>query len=262
MAERVVESERDVVQSLARGLAVVRAFGAGHPVLTLDEAAARTGFSRSATRRLLRTLMAAGLADFDGRWFRLTAGLLDLGYAQQSILDLADVARPHAQALSRATDRTVSVAQLEGNEVVFVLRVGTPRYMHVGLTVGSRLPAHVPAIGRVVLAGLPAESLSAYFDSAAWRDHQGLNLHTEDELRRELEAVKERGWCLVSEELDAGLRAVAVPVHDRCGRVVAGLNVSTRTKGWPDGQPLEELVPRLRQSAEALGADLHERHLA
>src|SRR3712207_1958408 len=104
MAERAVESERDVVQSLARGLAVVRAFDAGHPALTLDEAAARTGFSRSATRRLLRTLMAAGLADFDGRFFRLAPGLLDLGYAQQSILDLPDVARPHAQALSRATD--------------------------------------------------------------------------------------------------------------------------------------------------------------
>ncbi|HWJ65284.1 MAG TPA: IclR family transcriptional regulator C-terminal domain-containing protein [Nocardioides sp.] len=262
MAERMGEADRDIVQSLARGLALVRVFDAAHPALTLDEAAACSGFSRSATRRLLRTLMAAGLARFDGRFFRLAPGLLDLGYAQQSILGLADVARPHAESLSRATGRTVSVARLEGDEVVYVLRVGTPRFMHVGLAVGSRLPAHVPAIGRVIIAARGEAWLADYLASASWRDNASRLIRTEAELRRELADVAERGWCLVSEELDAGLRAIAVPLRDRSGEVVAALNMSTRTDGRPDSLPLEDLLPRLRQAAEAISADLHARHLA
>lgn len=264
MAERASVAgspDRDVVQALARGLAVVRAFDADHPTLTLDEAALRTGFSRSATRRLLRTLMAAGLASFEGRRFCLTAGLLDLGYAQQSALGLADVARPHAEELSRATGRTVALAQLDGADVVYVLRVGTPRFMHVELRVGSRLPAHVPAIGRVLLASLPEESLRAYLASSTWMDRSGSRGRSEVDFRAELTLIAERGWCFVSEEVDAGLQAVAVPVRDRSGAVVAALNISTATDGRRDAPALEDWVPRIQESAAAIGSDLHPRHL-
>src|SRR5262245_22753934 len=161
MAERTSQDDRvttavdrDVVQSLVRGLEVIRAFDAEHPTLTLDEAAERSGISRSAVRRLLRTLMEAGLTEFDGHRYRPTPGLLDLGYAQQSRLTLAQVVEPHCTALSAELGRTVSVATLEGAEVVFLARVGAPGLMTVSLGVGSRLPAHHPAIGRVQLAWL------------------------------------------------------------------------------------------------------------
>ena len=266
MAERTLAgderriSDRDVVQSLMRGLDVVRAFDGTHPELSLDEAAERTGFSRSATRRLLRTLMTAGLAVYDGRHYRLTSRLLDLGYASQSRLSLAEVALPHCEELSHRLGRTVSLAQLDGDSIVYLLRVGAPRLVAVSLHVGSRLPASIPAIGRVVLAGLPDEELAGFLASDAFREQSERTGSSADDLLEELADIRARGWCHVSEVLEAGLSAVATPIRNQAGRVVAGLNVSTRTGGQAPVLDLLDTVPDLMRTAARIGDDLHRTH--
>lgn len=268
MAERVLAgderriSDRDVVQSLKRGLDVVRAFDGTHPALSLDEAAERTGFSRSATRRLLRTLMTAGLAAYDGRHYRLTSRLLDLGYAGQSRLSLAEVALPHCQELSHRLGRTVSLARLDGDSIVYLLRVGAPRLVAVSLHVGSRLPASLPAIGRVVLAGLPDEELAGFLASDAFREQSERTGLSADDLLEQLVDIRARGWCHVSEVLEAGLSAVATPIRNRAGLVVAGLNVSTRTGGQAPVLDLLDTVPDLMRTAALIGDDLHQTHQA
>lgn len=255
-------SDRDVVQSLVRGLDVIRAFDGAHPRLTLDEAAERTGFSRSATRRLLRTLMTAGLASYDGHHYRLTSRLLDLGYASQSRLSLAEVALPHCEELSRRLGRTVSVARLDSDSIVYLLRVGAPRLVAVSLHVGSRLPASLPAVGRVILAGLSDDELAGFLASDAFREQSKRTGLSAEELTREMVDIRARGWCHVSEVLEAGLSAVAAPIRDRAGRVVAGLNVSTRTGGQAPVLDLLDTVPDLVRTATRIGDDLHQTHQA
>ncbi|TQL66954.1 IclR family transcriptional regulator [Nocardioides albertanoniae] len=267
MAEHVAvrgtaeSSDRDVVQSLARGLAVVRTFDAGHPALSLDQAAERAGISRSAVRRLLLTLIEAGLVTFDGHLYRLTPRLLDLGYAQQSRLSLAEVAEPHCASLSSELGRTVSMATRDGAEAVYLVRVGAPRLMSISVHVGTRLPAHHLAIGRVQLAWLPEAELAGFLGSATFLDNPGRTPRTADELRAELAATRERGWCHVADELEAGLSAVAAPVRDRTGQVVGAVNVSSRSDGRPDVRDLLETVPDLLRTAESIGADVHHSHL-
>jgi IclR family pca regulon transcriptional regulator len=252
---------RDVVQSLLRGLAVVRAFDAEHAALTLDQVAERAAVSRSAARRLLRTLMAADLVTFDGRHFRLSSRLLDLGYAQQSRLSFADVAQPHCAQLAAASGCAVSVGRLDGNHVVYVAWVGAPRLMSISLGVGTRLPAHVPAIGRVQIAYLEKRALSDYLDRA-YADIPLRTAVSVDSFRNELAEIRDRGWSYVAEEIDAGLSAIAAPIVDRSGQVVAGIALSTHSDGRAGEQRLVDLIPDLVNASSRIGADLHASHLS
>ncbi|MGW5382444.1 IclR family transcriptional regulator domain-containing protein [Nocardia sp. NPDC003963] len=252
---------RDLVQSLQRGLAVIRVFDADNPALTLDQVAARSGISRSATRRLLRTLMAAGHIRFDGHHFAPTARLLDLGYPQQSRLSLAEVARPHCESLTLVTGHTVSLARLEGPEAVYLVRVGLPRLMDVSIEVGTRLPAHLPAIGRVMLAWLPEQELTAYLASDTYRDNPARTLQTKADLLEQFEQIRAEGWCRSSGELDAGLSTLAVPVRDRRGEIVAGLNISTHTGEDELWDETGEIYRHLHDCAATIGSDIHPSHL-
>lgn len=241
---------------------MVRAFDAEHPVLTLDQAAERSGISRSAVRRLLLTLMESGLATFDGHRYRLTSRMLDLGYAQQSRLTMAEVAEPYCAELSAELGRPVSVAHLDVPYVVYLIRVGAPRLMHISLGTGTRLPAHRTAIGRVQLAWLPEPQLEKFLTAPGYRDYPARTLGSDEALRAELLEIRARGWCYVAEELEAGLTAIAAPVHDRTGRVVAGINVSTHADGRGTERRLTNDVPELLQTAARLSTDLHESHVA
>lgn len=150
---------------------------------------------------------------------------------------------------------------LEGPEVVYLVRVGAPQLMSISVNVGTRLPAHHLAIGRVQLAWLPEADLAAFLDSATFRESPGRTHRTADELRAELAATRERGWCHVTDELEAGLRAVAAPVHDRTGQVVGAVNVSSRSDRRPDVRDLPEIIPDLLRTAEKIGSDVHHSHL-
>lgn len=263
MPEQNVEgdlADRDVLRSLLRGIAVIRAFDADHAALTLDQVAERAEVSRSAARRLLRTLMAADLAIFDGHHFRLGSRLLDLGYAQQSRLSLAEVAEPHCAELAATTGRTVSIGRLEGLDVVYLVRVGVPRLMSISLGVGTRLPAHLPAIGRVQIAFLDEPALSAYLDTA-YADRPVRTASSVDGFRAELAEIRRRGCSYVAEEIDAGLSAMAAPIVDRSGRVVAGISLSTHSDGRAGEQELHDAIPDLLAASERIGADLHASHL-
>lgn len=253
--------ERDVIQSLVRGLAVVRAFDASHAALMLDQVAERADVSRSAARRLLHTLIARRLATFDGHHFRLGSRLLDLGYAQQSRLTLAEVAEPHGAQLAAATGRTVSAGRLDGTDVVYLVRVGAPRLMSISLGVGTRLPAHLPAVGRVQVAFLDEPALSTYLKTA-YADHPVRTAASADDFRAELAGIREQGWCYVAEEIDAGLSAVAAPVVGRSGRVVAGISVSTHADGRAGEGELRDVIPSLLEASARIGADLHDSHLS
>jgi len=210
-------SEREHVASLERGLAVIRAFDAERPAMTLSEVAAATGLSRATARRFLHTLETLGYVHNDARTFRLTPRVLELGYSYLSALSLPEIAQPHLERLSRRLDESVSAAVLDGDDVVYVARVPVRRIVSVAITIGTRLPAATTSMGHVLTSG--------------------------------------EAWAVADEELERGLRAVAAPLHGRAG-VIAAVNVSTSTSRVPREELIERHLPALLETAAAIDLEL------
>lgn len=245
----------DFVQSLARGLAVIRAFDADHVRLSLSEVAVRAGIPRAAARRFLRTLETLGYVRTDDRWFLLTPLVLDLGFSYLSGLSLPEIVQPHLEQLSHRVDESVSAAVLDGGDIVYVARVHTRRIMSVRITTGTRFPAHSTSMGRVLLAGLSDAARDAAVAASLDR-HPAQRALTGAALASELDRVRERGWAMVDGELEPGLRSIAAPLHDRTGAVVAAVNVSTSTHRVSEERVVGEFLPALRETAAAVDAEL------
>ncbi|GAA4991321.1 IclR family transcriptional regulator C-terminal domain-containing protein [Pseudonocardia tropica] len=249
------------VRSLARGLAVIRSFDAQRPRQTLADVARATGLTRAAARRFLLTLAEEGYVRTDGRLFTLTPRVLELGWSYLSAMGLPEVAAPHLERLVATVRESASVSVLDGDphtgyDVVYVARVPTSRIMTVTITIGTRFPARATSMGRVLLAALPPATLDSYLgalEPAALTAH---TVSTPEQLRTELDRVRTDGHCVVDQELEAGLRSVAVPVHDRAGRVVAAANVSTHASRNDADGLRADILPELRACAAAIEADL------
>ncbi|WP_298176595.1 IclR family transcriptional regulator [Saccharomonospora sp.] len=244
------------VQSLERGLAVIKAFGAGAPQLTLSDVAKATGLTRAAARRFLLTLADLGYVRFDGKYFSLTAKVLELGYAYLSSLSLPEVVQPHLERLSAEVHESCSVSVLDGTDIVYVARVAVSRIMTVSINVGTRFPAHATSMGRVLLAGLDEDALADQLRDVTFDPLTDHTITSAEKLRAELEAVRAQGWALVDQELEEGLRSVAAPIRDRSGKVVAAVNISTHASRTTPESVRTDLVPPLLATAARIEADL------
>jgi len=246
----------DFVQSLERGLSVIRTFDAEHTELTLSEVAAATGVTRAAARRFLLTLAELGYVRSEGRFFSLTARVLDLGYAYLSSLSLPEVAESHLEALVAEVNESSSVSVLDGMDVVYVARVPVSRIMTVAISVGTRFPAYATSMGRVLLAGLPEEQLQAYLTRVRLQPLTPRTVGSVEALRAELAKVRSQGWAMVNQELEEGLRAIAAPVRDRAGRIAAAVNVSAHASRTSLETMRRTLLPPLLEAAAGIEADL------
>ena len=212
------------VQSFARGLQVITTFDAQRHRQTLSQVAEATGLARATVRRLLLTLVELGYAATDGTVFWLTPRILELGYSYVSALQLPEIAQPHLEALSRTVGESSSMSVLDGTDIVYVARVPVTRIMSVTITVGTRLPAEPTAMGRVLL-----------------------------------EQANEDGYALVDQELEAGLRAVAAPVLDASGTIVAAINIAASASTYSLAQLHEDIAPAVVATAQAISTDLQTR---
>jgi IclR family pca regulon transcriptional regulator len=249
----------DFVQSLERGLAVIKAFDADDRSLTLSDVARKTGLTRAAARRFLHTLAELGYVRTDGRFFSLRPAVLELGYAYLSGLSLPEVAHPHMEELTARLHESTSISVLDGTSVVYVARVAAKRIMTVGINVGTRFPAHATSMGRVLLAHAPADWLRTYLETADLQPTTPLTVTDRDTLRAVLAQVRHDGYAVVDQELELGLRSLAVPLHDPRGQVVAAMNVSTHVSRGSTQDVLRDLLPALRETATSIEADLRVR---
>ncbi|MDX2821658.1 IclR family transcriptional regulator C-terminal domain-containing protein [Streptomyces ipomoeae] len=248
--------EPHFVRSFERGLAVIRAFDAEHPALTLSEVARTCELTRAAARRFLLTLVDLGYVHTDGRLFRLTPRVLELGYAYLSSLTLPDLAEPHLERLVAQVGESSSLCVLDGDDIVYVARVPTSRIMTATITVGTRFPAHVTSVGRVILAQLPDEEIDARLARADLRPLTDRTLVSADQLRAELRRVRRQGYAVVDQELEKGLRSVAAPVRDRDGEVVAGVNIPVHAGRNSVESVRRDLLPHLLATVARIEADL------
>ncbi len=253
------EDGRDFVQTLARGLEVIRAFDAEHPAMSLSELATRTGLARAVVRRLLLTLEHLGYVTADGRRFALTPRILDLGYRFLTSLDLPEIARPQMQALAAAVHESCSMAVLDGNEIVYVQRVQAQRIMRIALDVGARLPAAYTSLGRAIVSALPEAERRRW--TARQRPAALTPFSITDRARLELELARcaRQGFAYVEQELELGLCSVAVAIRDRQGRPVAALNVgmAIREPARARARVQREVLPALRRAAAHVETALH-----
>lgn len=237
------------VQSFARGLAVLRSFGAHAPAQTLTEVATAAELTRAGARRILLTLLHLGYVEMDGRLFRLTPRVLELGFAYLSSLPVWTQAQPVMEELVQSLRQSCSAAVLDGDEIVYVLRVPAHKIMSINLGVGSRLPAYSTSLGRVLLAGLPDEVVRERLATAALPAHTAHTVTDPQRLHEIVRQVQLRGWCLVNEELEPGLVSLAAPIFDRNGRVVAAINISGQVNNPTPAHLLEHCLPMLLAAA-------------
>jgi IclR family pca regulon transcriptional regulator len=246
------------VESFAKGLAVIRSFGPESKRMTLSEVAERSALTRAAARRILLTLLELGYVSQEGRDFALTPRILDLGYSYLSSMPLASLAQPVMVELGNRFNHSVSVAALDGNEVVYLLRVPKRNLLNSpGISLaGMRLPAYVSSMGRVLLSALPAPELKAVLDASDLRALTPKTVWQRAALEEEIHKCERQGYSLIVDEMEEGLSAVAAPIIDASGRTIAAMNIAFNTGVVKRQELLGSILPELRQAVARLNSIL------
>jgi IclR family transcriptional regulator, pca regulon regulatory protein len=238
------------VQSFARGLSVIRSFDATRPAQTFSEVAAASGLTRAGARRILLTLQALGYVDADGRYFTLTAKILDLGFAYLTSMPFWNLAEPVMEELVSQVHESCSAAVLNGTEIVYVLRVPTHKIITINLSIGSRLPAFCTSLGRVLLASLDEEKLDDVLDASPLEARTPRTITDKTALKAALAVVRKQGWSIVDQELEEGLISMSAPIRDRQGRVIAALNISGNAQRKNAKQMVKAFLDPLLDAAQ------------
>lgn len=237
----------DIIASFAKGLRVIEAFDAAHPRLSVTEAAARTGLDRATARRCLLTLEAGGYAAYDGKWFTLTPRVLRLGMAALATLPLAQVVQPWLDQLSERVGQSASVAIRDDTEIVYLARAAQRRVMSIGLMPGSRLPAHCTSLGRVLLAALPEAEARALIERSDLAPRTPLSLTDPEAIMTRVAAARADGYAIIDQEVELGLRSIAVPLVNARGQTVAALNLGMAATQDRAETLAETYLPEMRR---------------
>jgi IclR family pca regulon transcriptional regulator len=243
--------ERDIMGGLAKGLAVIETFTAERPRQSIAEVASTSGLDRATARRCLLTLAHQGYADYDGKFFTLTPRVLRLGTACLATMPLPQLVQPLLDALSEQLGESSSVSILDGTDIVYVARAAQKKVMSIALMPGSRLPAYCTSMGRVLLAPLPGDQARALLSSTPLPARTPHTLTDPEAILSELGRVKNQGYALIDQEVEMGLRSIAVPLFNARGITVAAVNV-----GVPTQVGAEELVPLYFEALRGLQSNL------
>jgi IclR family pca regulon transcriptional regulator len=238
--------------SLARGLAVVQAFSDSRKPQTIAQISQKTGIPRAAVRRCLYTLQQLGYVDAELNNFSLRPKILTLGYSYLSSTPLTVSSQPYLNAISAQLGESCSLAVLDDGEVLYVARSAASRVMSVALNTGSRLPAYCTSLGRVMLAHLAPQALDAYFAKARLKPMTDKTVTSQKRLREILLEVRQDGYAINDEELELGLRSIAVPVRGASGQVLAALNVGAQAGRVSADRMRQEFLPVLQRGAQEL----------
>lgn len=250
-------SKKDFVEALARGLEVIRSFDRLHMKQTISQISERTLLARPTVLRLLITLEELGyVRELENR-YSLTPKVVDLGMAYISSLGLYGSAKPHMELLSKQVDQTVSLAELDGSDIVYTGRVEVPKIVSVGVTVGARLPSASTALGRVLLADLSLAELEEVLTTPTMSMFYPRTNFTADQLRPRLDLVRNKGWAESDEDLQYGVHAIAAPIRGEHGEVVAAVGIGVHTSEVSKEVIRENYLPLLLEAAKGIENDWH-----
>lgn len=247
------EGDPDFVLSLARGLRIIETFEGRTEGQSVADVARKTRLSRAAVRRSLMTLQVLGYAESNGPVYRLTTRVLRLGFSYLSSASLPVLAQPVLERITEIVHESSSLSVLDGDEIVYLARSAAKRVMSVGLSVGSRLPAYCSSMGRILLAALPDQQLRSYLNRVEVKALTPKTITDKELLRAIVVRVRADAFAITDEELEMGLRSIAVPVLDRSGRVVAAMNIGVHAARVSAAEMIHRLLPILQENARALG---------
>ncbi|MCG7602227.1 helix-turn-helix domain-containing protein [Halomonas sp. McH1-25] len=251
--ETLSPDDRDFVTALASGLDVILAFDSDTPRMTLSEVAAKTGMNRARARRFLLTLHSLGYVRKQNRHFELAPKALQLGYAYLSANNYRSVIQQHLEDITQTLGESSSLGVLDGNEVMYVARSSAPhRLMAITLSIGTRLPAVATSMGRVLMAYLgddEREALLAKTELKAYTEH---TITDKQALRDCLAEVRRQGYCIVDQELDSGLRSLAVPAFDANGKMLGAINISTNAARIDLATLTDSFLPLLQEKTRQI----------
>ena len=246
----------EFIQSLDRGLAVIRAFSDERDLLSLADVARLTGLSRASVRRALLTLEVLGYVGSRQSRFYLRPRVLDLGYAFLSSSNSVDITQDHLRRLSNDIGESVSACEYDDGDVVYVARAATETIMPIRLSIGRRLPAFCTSTGQVLLSEFDAAQLDEYFKTYPREKLSPATVTDEGELRERIATVRERGWSANNQEVDLGARSIAAPVVDSAGKYLSAVNISVSTSRVSMEQLLEEYLPKLLDTTGKISSDI------
>lgn len=239
------EVDKDTVLGLRKGLAIIASFNDERPRMSSSDAAELTGTTRAAARRSLLTLCKIGYARFDGKYFHLQPKILELGYNYLSALKLPELIQPTLDAISERVEESSSAAVRDGTDVVYIARSAKRRLMSVDIGVGTRLPAFCTSLGRVLLAFQDPEESSRYLSGAKFEKHTPKTVTDRKALRAIIDEVREKGFSIVDEELEIGLRSISVPYFSIDGKCVCAVNISVSTSRMTPDEMMRTMLPIL-----------------
>jgi IclR family pca regulon transcriptional regulator len=248
--------DRETMGGLAKGLAVLKAFSREHPAMTLTQLAQRTGLAPATARRCLRTFEELGYVTRSGRSFLLRPKVLEIGAAYLESIDIETLTHNHLEEMARETGDSAALSVLDGTEIVYVARASIRTLMRLEAHVGSRFPAFATSMGRVLLAGLGRERLDRFFQEARLIALTDRTIVEPARLRRALADCRRLGYAVVEDELAYGVIALAVPIVDSAGRVVAALNTSSHSKKTSRSMLLKSRLPMLRDISVRISREL------
>jgi IclR family pca regulon transcriptional regulator len=247
----------EFVRSLARGLSVIESFGDQYAQLTLSQVAHRTGMARATARRLLMTLSEIGYVGNDGKRYWLMPKVLRLGYAYIASQSQWLAIRPLLEQLCQSVGEATSIAVLDDKEIVYVARAAPPRLLSDPLFVGARLPAHLTAMGRVLLSDLNDEELDSLLKSLETvgtgrtsGTSYVLTRNQKIDMRTKIIAARQEGIARNDEEVELGLRSIAVPIRDASGRITAAMNLSSTAPNQTMDEFEERNIGLLKQTRD------------
>ncbi|WP_249976252.1 IclR family transcriptional regulator domain-containing protein [Vreelandella olivaria] len=251
--ETLQPDDRDFVTALASGLEVIMAFDDANPRMTLSEVAARTGMNRAKARRFLLTLHALGYVRKQQRYFELAPKVLQLGYSFLSANNYRSVIQQYLEEITAQSGESSSLGILDGDDVIYVARSAAPhRLMAISLSVGTRLPAAHTSMGRILLAQLSEPALNAYLSRISLQRYTDKTVTDKDSLKKCINKVRQQGYAISDEELDSGLRSLAVPAFDANGKLLGAINISTNAARIDMDTLLREYLPLLQEKARLI----------
>ena len=244
--------ETDFVSGFARGLKVIEAFGELHQRLSITDAAKLTGLDRATVRRSLLTLSDLGYADYDGKFFTLTPKILRLGHAYLSATPLPAILQPHLDLLSEKAGQSASASVLDGTDILYIARASQRRVISINLTPGSRLPAYCASMGRVLLAALPDADMRGLLARTEIKANTPRTITDPEKLIAELQRVRAQGYAVIYQELELGLRSIAVAVENDRGQLICALNIGAPAAHASAEEMVTRYLPLLRETQAAL----------
>jgi len=250
-------SDPDYVNALARGLAIITAFGHNSEALSLSDVAEKTRLSRGTARRFLLTLESLGYLRFDGKTFRLTPKTLDLGYSYLSSLPLLKAAHPIMQDVVSKLGESCALGVLDGHDVVYIARIPPKTFSFINVPIGTRMPAHLNAMGQVLLSELSEGELEIYLSVARLPATTKFALVDPAAIRKQIARVAKDQYAISDQQLQIGMRSIAVPVRSRSGRTDVAINIAAGDKPVSKKELIDGYLPVLRQAAFQIGQAIY-----